>query len=1600
MISQRIFLWVCVVGLVYEAALGQVTRTSPENEDFFFTAPGFEHVGLARTVAGAETGKLQITVLDLSTGLPTPCRIAVVGPDGHYYQPPKNRLSPYAMTGKWPNPGDWGNRPQKAPWRYLGRYFYSTGQTEVAVPPGKVRVEVSKGWEYAPQTHSLLVTTGQQHAVQIELKRAVSMSQEGYFNGDVHLHFPRASKGDDELIFDLLEAEDIQYGTTLAYNEPAGPYAGAMTAMDSPQYREFGLASQRTRGKFHILSGQEYRSVHYGHIMYYLHDRIVHENRQFNIDDGPVFGQTSSEVLAHGGLAIMAHGGYSQEIYADVALGALNAVELLQFGIYRELGLTDWYHMLNSGYRIAAFGACDFPACRFLGDARTYVWTPTSDGSEPSLENWLRAGVSGQSFISTGPMLLIEVNQRRPGEMLAISGDEPVEVKVSIRARCEVTPLQHIDLIVNGEVVQRLDVPPQQALGQWITLEQQVQLTASSWLAARAWSTTPGGQPDAESHTNPVYVNFNNRRAYQQSSIDAWIKKIDGQMEYHTARQFSDKAGVLAYFQNARDVLLKIRAQGGFAADVESLSLLTEAQMTPANLGQSVLSESELQDYLQPVPPTAPAVAEKSFEVPAGFSMQLVAAEPLVVDPIAAAFDADGQLYVCEMRDYPFKPAPGKQPLGTVRLLRDTDGDGRFDSSTVFADELLWAAGVVPWKRGIFVAASPDIWYLRDDDGDGVADIRRKIFTGFGVGNQQGMVNNLQLGLDHWIYGSTGPNGGMITKPNEPDFTAVPIQGRDFRFHPDTLEFEAITGTVQFGNTFDDFGNRFTCSESQPLQHIVMPEHYLARNPFLSPPRGLHNLAPGPVPIFRISPVERWREIRSLRRVQKNERSASAAGASHHVIDAAAGVTIYRGGAYPSDWYGQAFVGDGQNNLVHRRRLLADGVTFASERVDAGTEVIRSPDIWFRPVNALNAPDGTLYFLDMSREVLESIHIPLDVAKYLDFKSGREFGRIYRLAPPDFRSPQPPQLSHASTAELVSMLESPHGWYRDTAHRLLFERQDATAVSLLEQLAMNSTFPATRLHALWSLAGLGQLDSRLLLAGMNDPHPAVQEHALRLAERLLDQHPRLLAKLVELADSPHPRLRFQAAFSLGESSSPAASAALTKLARQPTDDIWMRTAILSSVVNFAGELFENLLSDLGSSNLSTGQRTNPHPSDSELVKAESTRLETAETDNLALISQLAHLIGVRNQAPEMQHAVRALQHVRDLEIADQLLLELGRGNRTRGTSIVLDRFSAEARTWLTSRFEQALSTARDQNAADSIRVRAIELCGCFASVGGSPHLLELLSADSPEAVQIALINTLADAHAPALGEQLLEHWSSFSPEAKRIGWQIVLSKENLTIDFLRAAEQQRVSLTELDSIQREGLRQHRNPTIQSLAFQALERVPSATRQSVVQAYQPALDMQGNVASGATVFEKNCAACHQVAGKGVNIGPNLASSASQSASTLLTHILDPNQIVQPNYVVYLALDSSGRAHTGLLAAQTSTSVTLKKERGETVTLLKSEIEELTSRRTSLMPEGLEQTISIPHMADLIAFLQEMTQKTPGDPYSERDRGTLAGSLFEE
>src|SRR4051794_27179051 len=480
--------------------------------------------------------------------------------------------------------------------------------------------------------------------------------------------------------------------------------------------------------------------------------------------------------------------------------------------------------------------------------------------------------------------------------------------------------------------------------------------------------------------------------------------------------------------------------------------------------------------------PTPPEKAEATFEVQHGFRMDLIAAEPLVASPVDLAYDEDGRAYVVEMRDYPFPEEKNAQPTvfsGTVRLIEDTDGDGKFDKSTIFADTLAWPTSVCCYKGGVFVAAAPDVWYFKDTDGDGKADVRRKVFTGFSRYNVQAIMNSLRWGLDNKIYGAASGNGGTVRHADRPDDPVIQLTRRDFRFDPVTEKIEAISGGERYGACFDDWGNRFLCNIRNPVQHVVLPLHYMQRNPNLIVPSFINDCAESgdQLRVYRISPPEAWREFRAQRwsLEQANMPRSELIGAGYWT--SSSGVCVYRGGAYPEPFRGNVFIGEVAGNLIHRQILERDGVTFKSRRADQNTEFVRSRDNWFRPVNFVNAPDGTLTVLDMYRETIEHPwSIPDDIKAQLDLTSGKDLGRLYRLTPPGFAKPKPPNLADCTTAELVAYLENPNSWYRETAQRLLFERQDKTDVEPLKAVIRRRVTPQARIHALYALGRTSPFD--------------------------------------------------------------------------------------------------------------------------------------------------------------------------------------------------------------------------------------------------------------------------------------------------------------------------------------------------------------------------------------------------------------------------------------------------------------------------------------------------------------------------------------------
>ena len=240
-------------------------------------------------------------------------------------------------------------------------------------------------------------------------------------------------------------------------------------------------------------------------------------------------------------------------------------------------------------------------------------------------------------------------------------------------------------------------------------------------------------------------------------------------------------------------LLLPLACTGGPDEEREEWRRITDISRNP----------DQLREYLKPIPALDPAESLKAIEAAEGFRVELAAHEPQVVEPLSATFDENGRMYVAEFYGYPRQPRPGEAGTGRIRMLEDRDGDGYYETAQVFADKLVWPTGVAVWKGGLFVSAPPDVLYFKDTDGDGRADVRKQIYTGFGVTNEQQMLNNIMWGVDHKIYASTGGNGGYIRPGGQPEAEPVSVYNRDFRFSPVSLEMELTNQTFQFGYTFD-----------------------------------------------------------------------------------------------------------------------------------------------------------------------------------------------------------------------------------------------------------------------------------------------------------------------------------------------------------------------------------------------------------------------------------------------------------------------------------------------------------------------------------------------------------------------------------------------------------------------------------------------------------------------------------------------------------------------------------------------------------------------------------------------------------------------------
>jgi putative membrane-bound dehydrogenase-like protein len=961
--------------------------------------------------------------------------------------------------------------------------------------------------------------------------------------------------------------------------------------------------------------------------------------------------------------------------------------------------------------------------------------------------------------------------------------------------------------------------------------------------------------------------------------------------------------------------------------------------------------EEDFSDELPRIPPHEPADALATFKTLPGFRLEQIASEPLVHSPVALSVDENGRMYVVEMIDY---SEQDKEYLGTVRLLEDTDGDGRFDTSTIFADRLSWPTAIACFDGGVFVGAAPDIFYLKDTNGDGKADVRKVVFTGFGRSNVQGLFNSFHWGLDNRVHGATSSSGAKVVRPDAPDEKPVVLSGRDFSFDPRALDLTPTSGGAQHGMSFDDWGRKFLSSNSDHIQLVMYEDRYLGRNPYLAAPGPRASIAAdGPqAEVFRISPVEPWRIVRTRLRVSGAvpgpvEGGGRAAG----YFTGATGVTIYRGDAWPGQYRGQAFVGDVGSNIVHRKVLEPDGVGLIARRADEKKEFVASTDIWFRPAQFANAPDGNLYIIDVYREVIEHpASLPPVIKKHLDLTSGRDRGRIYRVVADGFQQRKLPRLGSASTADLVATLGHRNGWHRDTAARLLFERQDREAIEPLKRIAASCPLPEGRMHALYVLAGLNSLTADVLLARLADDHPRVREHAVRLSELLADDAPEIRERLVALTGDQDLRVRYQLAFTLGFLPAGSRTAALAKILKHDGSDRWVRLAALSSLAEGGADVLAALAADTSFRSSAAGR---------------------------TVLAELASLIGVEARQNEVLAVLKVLDDFPEeaKSQATALVVGLTEGLARSGSPLraqIVAR-SGKAKELLGDLLAKSRKAAVDETRPPAARVEAIRTLGLGSFAECRDLLPGLLGTRQPQEVQLAGLAVLGRYSDPEIAGILIAQWPTFSPRLRTAALESLFSRGAWLVKFLEAVENETIPAFDLEPARVRLLETHADAAVREKAKGIAAKLKLGRRQEVLDAYKTALTLAGDPARGKAHFQKVCAVCHRLDNVGTEIGPNLATLQNRGAEAIWLNVLDPNREVNPQYVNYVLVTTEGKSITGLIAAETATSVTLKRQENATDTVLRVNIDELRSTGLSIMPEGLEKQLDQQALADVIAYL---------------------------
>lgn len=989
--------------------------------------------------------------------------------------------------------------------------------------------------------------------------------------------------------------------------------------------------------------------------------------------------------------------------------------------------------------------------------------------------------------------------------------------------------------------------------------------------------------------------------------------------------------------------------------------------------------KNQPESYQQSLPVEAKD-ALSTFKVADGFKIEMIASEPLISDPVDMEIDEFGRLYVVEMHGYPLD----KTGSGNIILLSDENGDGIMDKRSLFASGLTLPTSVMRWKKGIIVTDAPNILYFEDTDGDGIANLTDTLVSGFALSNPQHNVNSPVYGLDNWIYvaheGSVttreykeefGDEGSEIVFHGVPNSPKLPINanGRSIRFRPEQKQLEMTSSRSQFGHTFDQWGNLFGCNNSNQGYHEVISNRYFDRNPDLLSSESTQDMSDH-LNNPEVFPTTTHPDRQILTNVG--------------VMTSACQVTTYLGDAFPAPFNKNVtFINEPVSNLVHVDVLKDSGASFTASRVLQNREFLTSTDAWSRPVNIYIGPDGAIYIVDYYRRVIESPEWMSDQAiKEGNLYDGADKGRIYKITPKDAKPSnwtKGLKLGNESNEGLVKQLENTNYWWRINAQRLLVDRADKSIVSSLTQLVKNSKSPVGRLHALWTLEGIGQLDASLIQLSLKDEVPGIRVNAIKLAELHLSKSPELSKNLLSLQNDIDSKVRFQLLLTLGYLISDEAASVRNKLLFKDVNDKWVQIAALSAPSSQIAPLLKVVL--------------NNYHSDVPAFTS--------------LVQRLTRMVGISGTQEVVSQIIKqstALPLGKDLSWQGPMLEGLAKGLESRKSkspqsflsldqeqnllvSTFFDHPTSEVRMAAvdmlrvlglkdTKNIQRAVKISTDRSLPDEIRNEAINFISLSDPTPYSKVLKQLIVPQEQPIIQLAALKVLNKIPNTTVSDYVIKQWSVLTPEIREaaIGTFLGKDKQDRVNLLLTAIETGKIQSSSVNFGRSVGLMQNIDKNLRNRARVLFTKNEEEGKKVNIE-YQQSLQLKGDIANGKAIYIKSCAICHQVRGEiGVQFGPDLGTIHNWKPEDIMANILDPNLSISSGYDMWEVELKNGETAQGIIASETSSALTLRNNGKLDKTINRQDIKSLKSVNVSAMPIGLEKNINKQEMADLLAFLR--------------------------